>query len=95
MNYNYTLKDLYFQRKQVLQENEAKYTFEVSVKASKEDIKKAVEATFGLKVEQLELLSAEASTKDATTYWTEENYKTSFCSFKRQKENSYTRRSLG
>jgi large subunit ribosomal protein L23 len=54
MDYNYTLKrPVLSEKASLLKENETKYTFEVNVKASKEEIKKAVEATFGIEVEKI------------------------------------------
>ena len=51
-----------------LQANENKYTFDVDVNANKVEIKQAVEAMFGVKVESVNVMNVKPKTKRMGRY---------------------------
>ena len=52
----------------ILQQTENKYTFFVDVKANKTEVKQAVEAMFGVKVETVNIMNVRPKTKRVGKY---------------------------
>ena len=52
----------------ILQQTQNKYTFDVDVKANKTEVKQAVEAMFGVKVESVNIMNVRPKTKRMGKY---------------------------
>lgn len=52
----------------ILQQTQNKYTFDVDVKANKTEVKQAVEAMFGVKVETVNIMNVRPKTKRVGKY---------------------------
>ena len=61
-------KPVLTEKTMTLQANENKYTFVVDVNANKVDIKQAVEAMFGVKVESVNVMNVNPKTKRMGRY---------------------------
>lgn len=61
-------KPVLTEKTMTLQANENKYTFDVDVNANKVEIKQAVEAMFGVKVENVNVMNVKPKTKRMGRY---------------------------
>ncbi|MFQ9183779.1 MAG: 50S ribosomal protein L23 [Thomasclavelia ramosa] len=61
-------KPVLTEKTMTLQANENKYTFDVDVNANKVEIKQAVEAMFGVKVESVNVMNVKPKTKRMGRY---------------------------
>lgn len=61
-------KPVLTEKTMTLQANENKYTFDVDVNANKVEIKQAVEAMFGVKVESVNVMNVKHKTKRMGRY---------------------------
>ena len=61
-------KPVLTEKTMTLQANENKYTFDVDVNANKVEIKQAVEAMFGVKVESVNVMNVKPQTKRMGRY---------------------------
>ena len=61
-------KPVLTEKSMTLQANENKYTFDVDVNANKVEIKQAVEAMFGVKVESVNVMNVKPKTKRMGRY---------------------------
>ena len=61
-------KPVLTEKTMTLQANENKYTFDVDVNANKVEIKQAVEAMFGVKVESVNIMNVAPKTKRMGRY---------------------------
>ena len=61
-------KPVLTEKTMTLQANENKYTFDVDVNANKVEIKQAVEAMFGVKVESVNVMNVKPKTKRVGRY---------------------------
>lgn len=61
-------KPVLTEKTMTLQANENKYTFDVDVNANKVEIKQAVEAMFGVKVESVNVMNVKTKTKRMGRY---------------------------
>ena len=61
-------KPVLTEKTMTLQSNENKYTFDVDVNANKVEIKQAVEAMFGVKVESVNVMNVKPKTKRMGRY---------------------------
>ena len=61
-------KPVLTEKTMTLQANENKYTFDVDVNANKVEIKQAVEAMFGVKVERVNVMNVKPKTKRMGRY---------------------------
>ena len=61
-------KPVLTEKTMTLQTNENKYTFDVDVNANKVEIKQAVEAMFGVKVESVNVMNVKPKTKRMGRY---------------------------
>lgn len=68
-------KPVLTEKTMTLQANENKYTFDVDVNANKVEIKQAVEAMFGVKVESVNVMNVKPKTKRMGRYEGKTNHR--------------------
>ena len=68
--YQIIIRPIITEKSMRLKEEENKYTFEVHPKATKKDIKDAIEKLFNVKVEKVNTINVKGKRKRVGRYWT-------------------------